>query len=164
MGAVNRRELLFIPVVSPAFAQERAMRKINKIFVHCSATPEGRDIKAETIRQWHLDRGWSDIGYHFVIELNGTIRTGRPLEIAGAHARGHNRYSIGVCYVGGLDVTMKPKDTRTAAQQESLIGLLEYLHEEYPDATLHGHNEVSAKACPSFTVAHEEELQEIFED
>ncbi len=64
------------------------MRDINKIILHCSATPEGRDVSVDTIRKWHLDRGWSDIGYHYVVGLNGVISEGRPVERHGAHVRG----------------------------------------------------------------------------
>lgn len=131
------------------------MREIDKIILHCSATPEGRDVSVSTIRQWHLDRGWSDIGYHYVVMLDGTIEEGRPLERQGAHVRGHNKGSIGICYVGGLDSDMKAKDTRTDAQRASLSAFLEFLMVEYPKATLHGHNEFAAKACPSFIVKNE---------
>jgi len=99
------------------------MRNIEEIIIHCSATPEGRDVSTEEIRQWHLDRGWSDIGYHFVVELDGTVYDGRPLEIAGAHARGHNSQSIGICYVGGVDSDMEAKDTRTNEQAIALVEL-----------------------------------------
>lgn len=131
------------------------MRDIDKIILHCSATPEGRNVSVETIREWHKARGWSDIGYHYVVMLDGTIEEGRPLERQGAHVRGHNKGSIGICYIGGLDSDMKAKDTRTDAQRASLSAFLEFLMVEYPKATLHGHNEFSAKACPSFIVKDE---------
>ena len=131
------------------------MRDIDKIILHCSATPEGRDVSVQTIREWHKQRGWSDIGYHYVVMLDGTIEEGRPLERQGAHVRGHNKGSIGICYVGGLDSDMKTKDTRTDAQRASLSAFLEFLMVEYPKATLHGHNEFAAKACPSFIVKNE---------
>ena len=131
------------------------MRDIDKIILHCSATPEGRDVSVKTIREWHKQRGWSDIGYHYVVMLDGTIEEGRPLERQGAHVRGHNKGSIGICYVGGLDSDMKAKDTRTDAQRASLSAFLEFLMVEYPKATLHGHNEFAAKACPSFIVKNE---------
>ena len=140
------------------------MRKINKIIIHCSATPEGRDVKTETIRQWHLDRGWSDIGYHFVIELDGTVVPGRPLERAGAHVKGLNKNSIGICYVGGTDANMVAKDTRNTDQVIALRNLVEDLIWEYPESTIHGHNEFSSKACPSFNVREEfKELIECYE-
>lgn len=131
------------------------MRDIDKIIIHCSATPEGRDVSAKTIRKWHLDRGWVDIGYHWVILLNGTIEPGRPELIAGAHTKGQNAHSIGVCYVGGVDQDMKPKDTRTPAQKIAMQKLLFELTDRYKGATIHGHNEFSSKACPSFNVQTE---------
>ena len=132
------------------------MRPINKIIIHCSATPEGRDVKIDTIRQWHLDKGWNDIGYHYVIELDGQIQAGRPVELLGAHCLGQNKFSIGICYIGGMNKAMtKPKDTRTEEQKGSLISLIADLRKKYPALTIHGHNEYSAKACPSFNVANE---------
>jgi N-acetylmuramoyl-L-alanine amidase len=128
------------------------MRKIDKIIIHCSATPEGRDVKMETIRSWHLQRGWSDIGYHYVIELDGTVVPARPIERVGAHCKGENTGSIGICYVGGLDVEMNPKDTRTKEQRAALHSLLFDLTDNFAGATIHGHNEFSSKACPSFDV------------
>lgn len=128
------------------------MRDINKIILHCTATPEGRDISADTIRQWHLDRGWSDIGYHYIIYLDGTIKEGRPVERQGAHVRGHNKKSIGIAYVGGCDSNMSPKDTRTTAQKIAIWDLLTELMNRHINSTLHGHNEFSSKACPSFDV------------
>ena len=131
-------------------------RKIDKIIIHCAATPEGRDIKMETIKSWHVKgNGWSDIGYHYVIELDGTIKEGRPLHRSGAHTKGHNANSIGVCYVGGIDKDKKPKDTRTEAQREAMDELIGLLSNDYKTATIHGHNEFSAKACPSFDVSKE---------
>ena len=129
------------------------MRDINKIILHCSATREGQDISTETIRGWHVnERGWSDIGYHYVVLLDGTVDKARPVERQGAHVRGKNKGSIGVCYIGGCDADMNPKDTRNEAQKKSLEDLITYLMESYDDATLHGHNEFSSKACPSFNV------------
>lgn len=132
------------------------MRKIDKIFIHCSATPEGRDIKMETIKSWHVKgRGWRDIGYHFVIELDGMLRPARRMEQMGAGVKGHNEHSIHVCYVGGIDKSKNPKDTRTEAQRETLNTIIGGLLKEYPDASVHGHNEFANKACPSFDVQKE---------
>ena len=141
------------------------MRDINKIILHCSATREGQDISTETIRGWHVnERGWSDIGYHFVVLLDGTVDKARPVERQGAHVRGHNKGSIGICYIGGCDADMNPKDTRTDLQKESLTELISYLMDSYEDATLHGHNEFSSKACPSFNVKEQyKELIECYE-
>lgn len=128
------------------------MRRIDKIIIHCSATTEGQHVTVEDIRQWHLKRGWSDIGYHYVIYLDGSVHEGRPLEYAGTHCIGYNAYSIGICYVGGCDKNKKPKDTRTAKQEASLVKLVQGLKKRFPGASVHGHNEFSAKACPCFDV------------
>ncbi len=129
---------------------------MTKSFLHCAATKEGHDIKTETIKSWHVKgNGWSDIGYHYVIELDGTVKKGRPMHRSGAHTKGHNTGSIGVCYVGGIDISKKPKDTRTEAQRTAMDELINELLVEYPNATVHGHNEFSAKACPSFDVSKE---------
>ena len=132
------------------------MRAINKIIIHCTATREGDDISVSTIRKWHLARGWSDIGYHYVIDLKGNINAGRPIELMGAHTKGQNKYSIGISYVGGVESDGKtPKDTRTNAQKDAIIRLVKKLKGCYPDVTIHGHNEFSSKACPSFNVSKE---------
>lgn len=131
------------------------MRKINKIIIHCSATPEGRHVTVKDIDRWHRDRGFSQIGYHWVIYLDGSIHKGRSEEIAGAHVVGHNANSIGVCYIGGVDEMMRPKDTRTKEQRATLRSLVSSLKNKYPGATVHGHNEFAAKACPSFDVKKE---------
>ena len=132
------------------------MRAIDKIIIHCSATPENRIVSVDTIREWHTSKGWSDIGYHYVISLNGDIHKGRPVERQGAHVRGHNKDSIGICYIGGVDADLRAKDTRTEAQKASLSYFLCNLMDKYEGATLHGHNEFSlSKACPSFNVQDE---------
>lgn len=132
------------------------MRNIDKIIIHCSATPEGRKTTVEEIRQWHLQRGWKDIGYHYVIYLDGTIHKGRSESVVGAHCSGYNKNSIGVCYIGGVAKDGKtPKDTRTEGQKRALIEILKRLKSDYPNATLHGHNEFANKACPSFNVKEE---------
>lgn len=131
------------------------MRPIEKVIIHCSATPEGRYHDVHDIRRWHKARGWSDCGYHYVILLDGTIQQGRPLHRAGAHTKGFNSKSIGICYIGGVDASMKPKDTRTLEQKESLKTLISSLEMLYAGFTVHGHNEFSSKACPSFNVQTE---------
>lgn len=132
-------------------------RKINKIIVHCSATPEGRDVKTETIRKWHVnDNHWNDIGYHYVIELDGTLHKGRDESVVGAHCSGQNTNSIGVCYVGGVARDGKtPKDTRTEAQKKTLEIVLKFLKKKYPNASIYGHRDFAAKACPSFDAKQE---------
>lgn len=128
------------------------MRRIDKIIIHCSATKEGQYVDVETIRRWHLKRGFGDIGYHYVIYLDGSVHEGRPLEYAGAHCMGQNAYSIGICYIGGLDKNMNPKDTRTADQEASLVKLIKVLKERFPGVSVHGHNEFGSKECPCFDV------------
>lgn len=132
------------------------MRTINEIIVHCTATPEGKDFKAKDIDRWHRERGWKKIGYHYVIDLDGTIEKGRGENEVGAHCNGRNAHSIGVVYVGGLAKDGKtPKDTRTPEQKEALWKILISLIIKYHDATIHGHNEFSSKACPCFNVKEE---------
>ena len=80
------------------------MRPITEIIIHCTATPEGREFSIDDIRRWHRARGFADVGYHFVIHLDGSVSTGRPLTQAGAHCAGHNNNSIGVAYVGGKEL------------------------------------------------------------
>lgn len=127
------------------------MRKINKIILHCTATPEGKDYTVAQIREWHVKgNGWKDIGYHYVIYRDGSIHEGRPVEQVGAHCKGYNANSIGVCYVGGITEDNKPKDTRTPAQKEAMLRFVGELLAKYPGATLHCHNEFANKACPSF--------------
>ncbi len=141
------------------------MRDINKIILHCTATPEGREVSAATIKKWHTDKGWSDIGYHYVVGLKGNVELGRPVERQGAHVRGKNKDSIGISYVGGCDSKMNPKDTRTEDQVLALDELIANLMDKYPGSTLHGHNEFSAKACPSFDVQEEyKDIIEYFKD
>ena len=129
------------------------MRDLNKIILHCSATKEGTDYSVATIRDWHVKgRGWSDIGYHWVIRLDGSIEVGRPLEKSGAHTKGHNKDSVGVCYIGGCDADGKPKDTMNPEQEKAWRMIVLSLRTLYGDLTIHGHNEFANKACPSFTV------------
>ena len=131
-------------------------RRIDKIIVHCSATPEGKDYSVDTIRKWHLQRGFSDIGYHYIIYRDGSIHTGRDESVIGAHCKGHNSNSIGVCYIGGVAVDGKtPKDTRTSEQKQSLLKLLKELKAKYPKASIHGHRDFANKACPSFDATKE---------
>ena len=132
------------------------MRTINEIIVHCSATPEGRNVTVKDIDTWHRQRGFRCIGYHYVIYLDGSVHTGRPESQVGAHCLGHNSHSIGVCYIGGVAKDGKtPKDTRTDAQKESLIKLIKELKAKYPKATVHGHREYANKACPCFDAKSE---------
>lgn len=133
-------------------------RKINKIILHCTDTPEGRETSVKEIESWHIKRNFDGIGYHYVIHLDGTIESARPLSLAGAHCEGYNSYSIGIAYVGGRvkGGGTTPKDTRTLAQKKRMWMLVMHLLKYFPSATVHGHNEfTSLKACPSFNVKKE---------
>ena len=121
------------------------MRTITLIVIHCSAVRPDQMSSAEEIEKWHKRRGFKRIGYHYVIRRDGTIETGRPEWMVGAHChvagQNHNKYSIGVCYEGGLDIRGQPADTRTR--------LLEELHERYPRAVIVGHHDLNPhKDCP----------------
>jgi len=131
------------------------LRKINEIIIHCSATPEGRDVTVEEIRQWHLDRGFNDIGYHYIIDLDGVVHDGRPIEKPGAHCVKHNTHSLSICYIGGTDAHGRAKDTRTLEQKKSLKNLIHGLMFRFHDAKIYGHNEFSDKDCPCFSVKNE---------
>lgn len=146
----------------------KSKRSINEIIVHCTATPEGQDTTVDQIRKHHMapvskgGRGWSDIGYHYVIYRDGSIHDGRNVNTAGAHCTGHNSHSIGVVYVGGLEnrpgvayANLKPKDTRTEAQKAALLKLLRQLRTLYPTAKIRGHRDFANKACPSFDATKE---------
>lgn len=134
-------------------------RKINLAVIHCSDTFASMDIGVDTIRRWHLRRGWSDIGYSFVIKRDGTIETGRPINKPGAHAKGYNKNSIGICWVGGKAEDGSPEDNRTPEQKEALHMLLAYWTFKVDELKIIGHNEVSSKDCPCFSVP--EWLEEI---
>ena len=134
------------------------MREINKIIVHCSATREGENFEVAEIRKWHLARGFNDIGYHFYIDLYGEIHKGRDISKIGAHCKGHNRNSIGICYCGGVEADGKtPKDTRNTEQKDALLCVLRTLKAMYPNAVIHSHNDFANKACPSFNATLEYE-------
>ncbi len=133
------------------------MRPVDTIVIHCSATPAGRDVGAEDIRRWHRAQGWRDIGYHWVVRLDGTVEPGRDESQPGAHVAGHNERSIGVCYAGGVSADgHTPADTRTEAQKASLRALVARLRSRYPAARVVGHRDLDpSKACPSFDAKKE---------
>lgn len=124
-------------------------RKVTEyIVLHHSATP--RKMKNDdvfAIHQWHLERGWSGIGYHFVIEKDGTLRSGRPLNTVGAHCRGYNSKSIGICMVGGLDENGNIVDNFCDSQYKTLQTLVIMLREMYPEATFVKHKDLAATKC-----------------
>lgn len=132
------------------------MRSITLIIIHCSAVRPDQTSSARLIDEWHRARGFTNgIGYHYVIRRDGTIETGRPEYMIGAHCKNHNRHSIGICYEGGLNNEGNPEDTRTDAQRATLRALLEELHKSYPRALILGHDTFAPKACPCFDAAHE---------
>ena len=123
------------------------MRELNKIIIHHSWTPADMDIGVEEIRRWHLERGWQDIGYHYVLRRNGIIEPGRPIEIQGAHTRGQNQNSIGICIVGG-----KPDVNFTRFQWRSLSILVAGLMFDHNIYEVGGHRDYAASECPGFDV------------
>ena len=134
----------------------KSRRKITEIIVHCSATAEGKDYTVADITRWHKQRGFSTIGYHYVVYRNGSVHQGRDVNVSGAHCTGHNTNSIGVCYIGGCAADARtPKDTRTNVQRASLEILLRKLRTLYPSAKIHGHRDFANKACPSFDATKE---------
>ena len=137
---------------------KQSKRTIKEIIVHCTATPEGRIETVESVRNMHKARGFSDIGYHYLIGLNGERWEGRNVNLIGAHCEGHNSNSIGVCYVGGVDKKMQAKDTRTENQKYALVALLKDLRKLYPKANIYGHHDFNkGKSCPCFDAKNEYE-------
>ena len=126
----------------------------NYLVIHCSATRADQEITAEHIRRWHVDdNGWSDIGYHWVIERDGKIQHGRHAQSQGAHVRGHNHESIGICLVGGMAENGDPEDNFTPEQWLVLEMLIEVLQVRYPAARVVGHYYFNPyKTCPNFVV------------
>lgn len=152
------------------------MNKIDSIIIHCSATRAGQDLRAKDIDRMHRQRGFSCIGYNFVVDLDGTVENGRPLTMEGAHCNSkgfsgvsYNKHSIGICYIGGLDASGRPVDTRTDEQKVALRNLVAKLCREYDIIELLGHRDTSPdldgsgeveprefiKACPCFEVRDE---------
>ena len=132
------------------------MRDIWGIIVHCTATLPNQNVTVDDIRGWHLDRGWSDIGYHRVVYLDGSDHAGRPEERVGAHVSGYNTGTLGVAYVGGLDANRNAADTRTPAQREGLTRVLKAWLAKYPSIEwIKGHSDFANKACPCFDAAAE---------
>ena len=148
---------------------KKSKRTITDIVIHCTATRAWQDYSADDIRRMHKAQGWADIGYHYVVRLDGTIEPGRDVDKIGAHVSGHNANSIGVVYVGGLDNQGKAKDTRTENQKNALLNLLLDLRQLYPNARISGHRDFSPdlngngtiepwewiKECPCFDAKSE---------
>ena len=142
------------------------MRNIDSIIVHCSATKAGQDFTAADIDCWHRERGFNGIGYHYVVRLDGKLEKGRDVSLAGAHCKGWNGRSVGICYIGGLDANGRPADTRTNAQKRVLYQIIMDLQREYNILQVLGHRDTSpdlngdgviepyeyVKVCPCFDV------------
>lgn len=136
------------------------MRNIVEIIIHTTATPpnwresEGAVAKVNEIRRWHKDRGFNDIGYHFIIDRNGEVAKGRPIEIDGAHVKGRNKGTIGIALMGGIDgkATDAFLANYTPEQERALIKLIKWLHENYGVVPVTGHNQFANKECPCFDV------------
>ena len=145
------------------------MRQINLLVIHCSATKENQSFTVQALENSHRKRGFYGIGYHYYIRQSGEVINTRSLSRIGAHAKGHNRYSIGICYEGGLDKDGKPKDTRTPKQRAALRRLVNELLIRFPGCKVCGHRDLSpdlnhngkiepyewTKQCPCFDVATE---------
>lgn len=152
------------------------MKTIDSIVIHCTATRAGQDVRAADIDKWHKERGFACIGYNYVIDLDGTVEVGRPLNRNGAHCNtagtsgvSYNKHSIGIVYVGGLDWAGMPADTRTPAQKQAMAELVYKLIAEYPIVEVIGHRDASPdknldgkitpnewiKQCPCFDVRAE---------
>ena len=136
------------------------MRKINEIIIHCTATRpawrEGQsaETKVHEVRQWHIDRGWSDIGYHYLIDRDGTVVAGRPIDRQGAHAKGRNKNSVGIALFGGHGGSENDQfdDNFTPEQEMALRSLIADLQSQFGELKVSGHNQFAAKACPCFRV------------
>jgi N-acetylmuramoyl-L-alanine amidase len=129
--------------------------KTDYIVIHCAATPPTMDIGAKEIGEWHMQRGFNEIGYHFVIRRDGSRETGRNINAVGAHVVGYNHKSVGVCMVGGVSRDhAKAENNFTPAQWATLRITLKELHDEFPRAVIVGHRDLDArKECPSFNVS-----------
>lgn len=142
------------------------MGQLKYLVIHCTATPEGRDVTPEEIRRWHTSpvsaggRGWKQVGYTDLIRLDGRVErlvnnnedaNVDPWEVTNG-AKGYNSISRHIVYAGGCDKSMNPKDTRTAAQEKALVAYVKDFHRRHPSVRIIGHNEIAAKACPSFDV------------
>lgn len=132
-------------------------RKINELIWHCTATPEGREVTVKEIDRWHKERGWSGIGYHKVVHLDGQVTAGRPESQVGAHVANRNANTIGYVYVGGVDANdpKRAKDTRTAAQKRTMLRLTKEAIERYGLTKVSGHRDYAQKACPCFDARSE---------
>lgn len=125
------------------------MRTINHIVIHHSATPTYTTTKI--IREWHMKKGWSDIGYHIIIEHGGMVEMGRSFDIPGAHVKGHNNDTLGICVVGDNTIRERKWGDNQITSLESVLDLLAL---SFPSATILGHRDMpdTATECPGLNV------------
>ena len=137
------------------------MRALREIIIHCTATrpdwwwDKNPQAKVKEVTRWHIDRGWSDIGYHYLIDRDGTVVTGRPLDRTGAHVKGRNTGTVGISLFGGFGGSAGDSfaDNFTDDQEQALRDLIAKLKADYPSISkISGHNQYAAKACPCFSV------------
>lgn len=145
------------------------MRKIDMIVIHCSATRADVPLSPRQLEEMRRKRGFDGCGYHYYVKRDGEICTMRPVDRPGAHAKGYNQHSIGVCYEGGLDEQGRPADTRTELQKRSLRVLVRVLAMDFQTRRIVGHRDLSpdldgdgviepeewTKVCPCFDVGTE---------
>lgn len=132
----------------------KVREKTEYIVIHCSATPPSMNIGVQEIDRWHRQKGWQGCGYHYVIRRDGSIETGRPDDVIGAHVVNYNHNSLGICMVGGVAEKDKvtPENNFTEAQFASAQALVSRMRAKYPKAKVRGHRDFAKKACPSFDV------------
>lgn len=125
-------------------------KNISRVIIHMSETPDGKEVPADVIRSWHIQRGWDDIGYHFVVQPNGTIEMGRQVDVVGAHTKGRNTDSVGICWVGGYESDSLP----TVKQIDSMkivVDLIDAMTDKI--LSIYGHCDFDkSKRCPNFDV------------
>ena len=125
--------------------KEKNSRMVDLIVIHCSATKETTRLTPLALDRMHRQRGFNGCGYHYYIERDGKINSMRPSEKVGAHARGYNAHSLGICYEGGLDRNGRAADTRTERQKVSLRALVKVLRQLYPTINrVVGHRDLSS--------------------
>ncbi len=148
----------------------RITRPIDTLFWHCTATPEGKEFTRQQIKQMHLQRGFSDIGYHLLVHLDGRLEIGRSWNTIGAHVANHNTGSLGFSYIGGVKADGKTAvDSRTPAQKKAMEQITEEVATKFKLKKILGHRDASPdknhngliepsewiKVCPCFNAITE---------
>ncbi len=142
----------FAPFGYLPFSIPNPLHHVKYIIIHCSASAFGFDMGVNALRLTHLQRGFDDVGYHWIVKINGEVEAGRSETLQGAHCEGHNHHSIGICYIGGLDADGLPANTLTASQDAALTALCKELKRKYTTAKIVGHSQMANKRCPCFNV------------